>query len=260
MGSFSADLDHVAVGTTGIDAARDLALRGAGGREVARFTERSWAGLQMAFDGGVRLEFLEPLAEPADDFLVRFLERHGQAPHHVTFKVSDIEAALAGLDRLGIAPLKVDLGDPNWKEAFLHPRLGLGTVVQLAQAGGQWAAETPDAETPPHGIRSALLGAELRADAAIADRVFGDLLGGTRTGPGGHDAGPAVAYAWPGGGTLLVHPAGDAPPALERIVWRILDWPPDRPWPVRDAVLYDGPARLVRLRPDEPWFQAAAPA
>src|SRR6202022_690668 len=122
-------LDHVAVGVHSVDEALDWAARAAGGREVARFTERSWTGVQAAFAGGIRLEALEPIEAPEDDFLARFLEHSGEGLHHFTFKVPDIEERIARLRSVGIEPVKVDLSDPNWRGGFLHPRLGLGAVV-----------------------------------------------------------------------------------------------------------------------------------
>ena len=170
-----------------------------GGREVARFTEPSWLGMQLAFAGGIRLEALEPIENPRDDFLARFLEHTGPGPHHVTFKVPDIEASLDQLKSLGIEPLKVDLSDPNWKEAFLHPKLGVGTVVQLAQPGGIWAADHEPGPVNPATVQADFLGAELEVDAARAEVLFGDVLGvtGRRIGMARRlTAGPAAGRSW----------------------------------------------------------------
>ena len=38
---------------------------------------------------------------------------------------------------LGIEPVGVNLGNPNWREAFLHPRNAHGIVIQVAQQAGQ---------------------------------------------------------------------------------------------------------------------------
>jgi len=243
-----ADLDHVAIGAWSRDDVAADFVRDLGGREVARFAIPSWAGMQLAFERGIRLEILEPVANPADDFLDRFLQRSGVSPHHATFKVGDIEASLAHLRQLGIEPVKVDLSNPSWREAFLHPASGLGTVIQLAQQGGTWEAEFEPAPALAGAVRAEFLGAELDSDPAMAARVFGEVLGGTPT-----QFGTGTAYAWPGGGTLLVRPTGvGEKPRVRALVFRGMagDDPPTGP---AEAPLYAGPAVLRRLGPGEDW-------
>jgi methylmalonyl-CoA/ethylmalonyl-CoA epimerase len=239
-------LDHVAIGAWSSDeVAADFTNR-LGGREVARFSIPSWAGLQLAFAGGIRLEVLEPVETPADDFLQRFLERSGPGPHHATFKVDDIRTALERLKGLGIEPVKVDLSDPSWQEAFLHPSLGLGTVVQLAQQGGAWSAEKEPAPAPQGSVRAEFLGAELASTLEPARAIFGEVLGGTPS-----QVGDGIAYSWPGAGTLLVRPAGDARPGVRALVFRYAaSGGPAEPG---DGQLYGGPARLRLLAPGEEW-------
>lgn len=242
-------LDHFAVGVHSIDDALDRAARGAGGREVARFSQgRSWRGAQAEFAAGMRLEALEPLENPEDDFLVRFLEANGEGAHHFTFKVPDIEARIARLRSLGIEPVKIDLSDPGWKECFLHPRLGLGAVIQLAQQGGPWSAEKPIGPRPDDLIEAEFLGAELRVgDPGVAGTVFAGVLeGGVTEVEGG------TAYTWPGSGTLLVRPASGRG-FVEALVFRILSLPTGRQMPKREGRLYGGPTTVLRIAATEPW-------
>ena len=242
-------LDHFAIGVHSIDDALAQAARGAGGREVARFSEgRSWRGAQSQFAGGIRLEALEPLPNAEDDFLARFLTANGEGPHHFTFKVPDIQAKIDQLRLLGIEPVKIDLSDPGWQEAFLHPRLGLGVVIQLAQQGGPWSAEHEFAEGTDGLIAAEFLGAELRvSDPAVARTVFADVLEGEAT-----DVDAGTAYYWPGSGTLVARPV-DGRGFVEAVVFRILGLPPGREMPKRDGLLYDGPTKLLRIGADEPW-------
>jgi methylmalonyl-CoA/ethylmalonyl-CoA epimerase len=241
--------DHVALGTWDIEEVGREFGEDLGGVEIARFTEHSWQGIQLAFAGGIRLEVLQPVADPRDDFLPRFLQRSGPGPHHVTFKVADIKGALEELGRAGIEPTKVDLSDPNWQEAFLHPKLGLGTVVQLAQPAGIWAAMAPDPPPPSSPARADFLGAEVRADIKNADRIFGGLLDGSR-----HDmGGGAAAYSWPGAGTLVAWPAGEEGTGVERLVFRDREGGGAGAPPPGERPLYDGPARIAVLAADAPW-------
>ncbi|MGI8608059.1 MAG: VOC family protein [Candidatus Dormibacteria bacterium] len=241
-----ADLDHVAIAAWSRDEVAADFTRSLGGREIARFSIPSWAGLQLAFAGGIRLEVLEPVENPADDFLERFLQRTGAGPHHATFKVEDIEASLARLREHGIEPVKVDLSNEQWREAFLHPSLGLGTVVQLAQQGGTWKSEhEPDPE-PDGAVRAEFLGAELASDMKVAATIFGDVLGGAPA-----QVGDGIAYSWPGGGTMLVRPAGDSRPTVRTLVFRYRQDSPDaNPGEHR---LFEGPAVVRRLASAETW-------
>jgi catechol 2,3-dioxygenase-like lactoylglutathione lyase family enzyme len=239
-------LDHVAIGAWSADEVAAGFSRRLGGREVARFSIPSWAGVQLSFAGGIRLEVLEPVENPADDFLQRFLERSGPSPHHATFKVDDIRAALERLKGLGIKPVKVDLSDPSWQEAFLHPSLGLGTVVQLAQQGGPWSAEKKPAPEPEGSVRAEFLGAELASDLESARTIFGDVLGGT---PG--QVGDGIAYSWPGAGTLLLRPAGDARPGVRALVFRCAATGGHAQ--PGDEQLYGGPAQVRLLAPGADW-------
>ena len=118
------------------------------------------------------------------------MARRGGGPHHATFKVADIEASLARLRELGIEPVKVDLSNEQWREAFLHPALGLGTVVQLAQKGGVWEAEREPDPVPDDAVRAEFLGAELASDLLVAATIFGDVLGGVPT-----QVGDGTAYS-----------------------------------------------------------------
>ncbi|HEV1998230.1 MAG TPA: VOC family protein [Candidatus Dormibacteraeota bacterium] len=243
-----ADLDHVAIGAWSMeDVAADF-TSSLGGREIARFSIASWAGLQLAFAGGIRLEVLEPIENPADDFLERFLQRSGVGPHHATFKVEDIQAALARLKELGVEPVKVDLSNEQWREAFLHPALGLGTVVQLAQQGGKWESERePDPEREG-ATRAEFLGAEMACDLQVAATVFGDVLGGAAS-----QVGDAIAYSWSGGGTLVANPVadGDKPRVLALVFRQAGD--AGNEIEAGEQQLYGGPATIVRLGPHEVW-------
>jgi methylmalonyl-CoA/ethylmalonyl-CoA epimerase len=93
---------------------------------------------------GMKLELLEPHAAEQNDFLDRFITRHGEGPHHLTFKVDDIEDALERVRAFGITPVGVDLSFPIWREAFIQPKDAHGTVVQIASSDSPY--KTPLAE------------------------------------------------------------------------------------------------------------------
>jgi catechol 2,3-dioxygenase-like lactoylglutathione lyase family enzyme len=134
------DLDHVALAAADTSPAlRFLTgeLGGTilfGGQAIGFRPMQVWLG---SFEGdGMPVELLEPWAVEKNDFLARFVARHGGGPHHLTFKVPDLVGALARMSGAGFHPVNIDLSDPEWKEAFLMPREAHGTVVQLAESHG----------------------------------------------------------------------------------------------------------------------------
>jgi methylmalonyl-CoA/ethylmalonyl-CoA epimerase len=90
--------------------------------------------VQLGFRDGTRVELLEPLA--GSTFLDTFLAGRPQGGlHHLTFRVTDIRAALHRVEELGLTAISVHLDDPRWRELFVHPRQASGALIQLAQPG-----------------------------------------------------------------------------------------------------------------------------
>ena len=126
------ELDHVAVAVHSIRAAVPLFRDALGGEYLmGGDQDGSWRWVQFRYPGGGKVELLEPLG---DGFLSRFLERHGEGLHHVTFKTDDIRAAIAQVEQHGYEVVDVSLEDPHWKEAFLRPSKAHGTLIQVAQS------------------------------------------------------------------------------------------------------------------------------
>jgi len=202
------DLDHVAVAAE----RRDLTWQRYGsdlpGRYLGGGVGVGFANYQMAYAGGMRLEVLEPARVELNDFLRRFLDRSGPGPHHLTFKVDDIERAIAEVEAAGYRPVGVQLEGDNWKELFLHPRDIPGVVVQVAWAGPEtWEAPSPP--FPPRRTQAdAALERVVHAVAALDEglRLFAGLLGGEERGRGRGPDGRWIDLGWPGGVVRLVTP------------------------------------------------------
>jgi methylmalonyl-CoA/ethylmalonyl-CoA epimerase len=191
-------LDHVAVATHRQKEAwpryvGDLAGRWLGGGRMIGF-----ASAQAEYANGMKVELLEPHDVERNDFLQRFLDSNGPGPHHLTFKVKDIALALQEAEAAGYTPVGVDLRDPHWKEAFLHPKQACGVVVQLAQAAGDWVAPKRRGVPEPRTAEPAALDHVAHAVASLDDgrRLFVDLLGGSVAASGDG----WTELAWPGGG------------------------------------------------------------
>lgn len=180
---------------------------------------------QLRFANRARVEILMPYDVGKNDFLARFLEHNGAGPHHLTFKVRDIEAAIGSARSLGFDPVGIDLRQPEWMEAFIHPRQATGVVVQLAQSSGEWTSPPPDGFPTIRRQRadgSTVAPASLRrvvhvvADLHPALELFVGLLGGEVEDHATAGSEEWIDLRWDGPlGVRLVAPAG--PPGSARI-------------------------------------------
>jgi methylmalonyl-CoA/ethylmalonyl-CoA epimerase len=92
--------------------------------------------VQFALPGGMKIELISPLRE--DAAVARFLARRGPGVHHITMIFADVEVAVARLTVSGYEIVDVDLANPAWREAFVRPRSGCGTLLQLADSTKRW--------------------------------------------------------------------------------------------------------------------------
>ncbi len=151
---------------------------------------------QWRFDGGGRIEVLEPRGD--DGFLHRFLAQHGSGIHHVTFRVPSLRDTCARAEAHGYKIVGFDDSDPSWKEAFLHPKQALGVVVQLAEMARRTDGVTPKAWDPPAAPDDPpapvpALGLRLRARSAErAELQWGRIL----EGPAERGAAGELIYRW----------------------------------------------------------------
>jgi methylmalonyl-CoA/ethylmalonyl-CoA epimerase len=208
-------LDHVAVA---VERHADAWPRYAGdlaGRWRSGGLGPGFAPAQLEYAGGKKIEILRPHRVEENDFLRRFLDRNGPGPHHLTFKVGNIDDALAEAAEAGYTPINVDLTDPTWKEAFLHPRDATGVLVQLAQSTGDWETppptDLPAARTPEPADLVHVAHAVASLDEGL--RLFSSLLGGREEARGSTDHDRWVDVTWPAAGRIrLVAPSTEGSP------------------------------------------------
>ena len=138
------------------------------------------------------------------------LDRNGPGPHHLTFHVPDIEAAIADAAAAGYEAVSVNLANEDWKEAFLHPKQSHGVVVQMAQTSHNHE-DPPDVGLPPGRAPQADLE---RVTLSVADldaalELFAGVLDGAAGAEEDSAEGRQVDLAWPGPGRVrLVAPGG----------------------------------------------------
>jgi catechol 2,3-dioxygenase-like lactoylglutathione lyase family enzyme len=229
------DLDHVALAALDTsDALRFLTgeLAGTvifGGQSIGFRPMQVWVG--TADGDGMPVELLEPWATDQNDFLARFVAKHGAGPHHLTFKVKNLADALERVRATGLTPVNVDVSDPEWKEAFLMPKEAHGTVVQLAESHGHpegraellqhVAAHGPNAHprwwndpAPPAGPPARLRRVVLRTPV-LADAV--EFFSRTLEGVVERESDQRVELVWPRGARLALEQHSEAAPGVDRL-------------------------------------------
>jgi hypothetical protein len=115
---------------------------------------------------------------------------------------------LASIRASGIEPIGVNLANPAWREAFLHPRSAHGIVIQVAAQGGPPPPSPPPPELPEPGTpaRFELIDHHV-SDLDGAVRLFRDVLDGQLEAAG---AGTAE-LTWPGGKRIRLAGGGGLP-------------------------------------------------
>ena len=128
-------LDHVGIAVHDLDSAARR-LGGPFGVELSYCEEIVDTDVAVGFlelPGQTSLELVCPLAD--DTPLARFLDRRGEALHHICFRVDDVVVALAAAKRAGIDLIDEEprLGARGSLIAFLHPQSVGGVLVELKQ-------------------------------------------------------------------------------------------------------------------------------
>jgi methylmalonyl-CoA/ethylmalonyl-CoA epimerase len=192
--------DHIAIAVPRLADAEAILAGELGGRSTFGMTTDEFRFWHWRYEGGGDLEVLEPAG--ADGFLHRFLTQRGPGIHHVTFAVPSLVDACERARAHGYSIVGYDDSDPEWKEAFLHPRQAQGIVVQFAE---------PNADRPPTSHEDHGRGHSMPPRDAVAPiRVLGLRLsarsrerahtqwGAVIQGVGADGGDGALVYRWPG--------------------------------------------------------------
>jgi methylmalonyl-CoA epimerase len=134
MKSLLSEIDHVAIAVNDLDAAvawyEEVFGASVVHREVVDSDGVSEALIKVA-DSYIQL--LTPTRP--DSPVAKYLEKKGEGLHHVGYRVTDCEAALASLRAAGArlideAPRR---GSRGTMVAFVHPKTAFGTLIELVQ-------------------------------------------------------------------------------------------------------------------------------
>jgi methylmalonyl-CoA/ethylmalonyl-CoA epimerase len=179
--------DHIAIAVPRLADAEPILAGQLGGRSTFGATTDDYRYWHWRYEGGGDLEVLEPAGE--NGFLHRFLAQRGPGIHHVTFTVPSLDEACERARASGYSIVGYDDSEPEWMEAFLHPREAQGIVVQFAQTNGAYhASEAAGPSISVIGLRLSARSAE-RAHAQ-----WGAVVCGERA----DERDGTLVYHWPG--------------------------------------------------------------
>ncbi|WP_426246506.1 VOC family protein [Nocardioides sp. LHG3406-4] len=130
------ELDHLAIAVPAWQPATEYLVAHLGGAWRHGFVLPEFNPCHLAFADDMRIELLAPGTDETS-FIGRYLAAAGgrARPHHVTFKVKDVEETIAAVRDNGFEPIQLRLDNEVWREGFLHPKdTGLGFLVQFVEA------------------------------------------------------------------------------------------------------------------------------
>ena len=134
LASLLTEVDHIAI------AVRDLEAAAAWYREVfgAEVTHREVVESDGVEEALIKVaeSYIQLLTPTRPDSPVgKFLESRGEGLHHVAYRVDGCAAALGAVKSAGhrVVDDKPRPGSRNTTVAFLHPKSGFGTLIELVE-------------------------------------------------------------------------------------------------------------------------------
>ncbi len=133
-----ATLDHIGIAVRDLDAALAF-YRDALGLEVGEAEEVPSERVRAQFLplGDTALELLEATDEGSA--IARSIGRRGPGIHHITLRVADLAATLAGLRERGVRLVDEHPrpGAGGSRVAFIHPSAAQGVLIELKEGPGR---------------------------------------------------------------------------------------------------------------------------
>ena len=178
------------------------------------------------------VELLEPWAVERNDFLARFVARHGAGPHHLTFKVASLDAALERVRGAGFhpgehrpSPTRVERSVPDAGRGARHRRAARGVARPSRDA--RRAARARRGERSQHapalvdrsvtGRGRARAPAPRRVAHADARRPRSSSSPACSKARSSASRTQRVDLVWPRGARIGLEHRPDAPPGVDRL-------------------------------------------
>ena len=127
-------IDHVGLAVSDLERAMALYEESFGMPVAHRETVESQGVEAVLLDvGDGHVELLRPLGP--ETVVGRFIAKRGEGLHHVAYRVTDIDAALATLKGAGVKLIDPEarVGIRGSRVAFLHPKATGGALTELVQ-------------------------------------------------------------------------------------------------------------------------------
>ena len=130
------DIDHIAVVVKNIEEKLPLYTNVLGFR-LKNIETVEHMGVRVAMlestSGTTHIELVEPIQEGTG--VARFLEKKGEAIHHLCFTVENLQAELDRLSSVGVRLIDKAprAGEGGSQVAFLHPEACHGVLVELKE-------------------------------------------------------------------------------------------------------------------------------
>jgi methylmalonyl-CoA/ethylmalonyl-CoA epimerase len=127
-------LDHVGIAVVNLEEGIAFYKR-ALGLEVVQREDVPGQKVRVAFlqAGQTSIELLEPIGD--DGAVAKFLKTRGPGLHHIAFETSKISDEMSRLNAAGLPTIEKAPrpGARGHQVCFLHPKNGLGTLIELVQ-------------------------------------------------------------------------------------------------------------------------------
>jgi len=135
-------LDHVAIAVEDLEPAIRL-FQGVFGAEFVHGGDDDGLGVrtvQLRLPPGTKIELMTALT--SDSYLRAYLDKRGPGFHHATLLVGDVEQAIEELTDNGFEVVDTNLAAPKWRETYIRPSSGFGTLIQVADTTKAWTEPT----------------------------------------------------------------------------------------------------------------------
>jgi len=129
-------IDHIGLAVNDIESAVAFYQQqlGVSAWEIIELPERHMR-VAVAHIGTSMVELIAPTSPEAA--FAKYLAERGPGMHHIAYRVSDLDAALATLRRRGVRLID-DVGRPGLhgtRVAFIHPTAVAGVLTELVEHG-----------------------------------------------------------------------------------------------------------------------------
>jgi methylmalonyl-CoA epimerase len=123
-------LDHVSIGVFDIEAAQKLFCDQLGGellKDAGSSNDEGFRWITFLL-GGKKIELVSPTGEGG---VGRYLDKNGEGFHHLSFSVSDLEAAKEFCDNNHLRVLGYNPEPSSFRHFYMHPKDTFGALIQV---------------------------------------------------------------------------------------------------------------------------------